>query len=204
MIKSWDELTVGDFLKIKVIGEENISDADKNLKVAALLGGITYDEILNLPISDTVNLMDNSEFLFKKPKSKRARKKYVINGKTYILLKNEFEMTTAQYINFQNLSYDGFEKHIPEMLAIFLVPEGHTYNDGYDQDEVVEDMMNMSVTEAYGIADFFTKRYIRLTRCTAILLRLKVLWLRLTAPKEQKEWIKAMNLQMKLMMEELL
>ena len=198
IINSWDKMNVGTFLKIREINELNISDQDKNLKVAALLADITYEDIVNMPLSETYDLVESTLFLLEKPKPIKARRKYEVNGKTYMLMKSAEEMTTAQYINFNNLSVDGFEKHIPEMLALFLIPEGHQYNDGYDMDEVVDDMMSIGVMEAYGIADFFTKRYIRLMRCILVYLRLRIKWLRITARKKEKERIKAMELSLRL------
>lgn len=203
MIKSWDELKVKDFQRIVYINDLHCDDAEKNLRVAAILGEMEYEDIIQIPLCDLPQYMDNCEFLKERPRQHKPRKNYVINGKEYTLLRNTSEMTVAQYIDFQTISVEGFERHIPEMLAIFLVPKGHNYNDGYANDEAVNDVMELNMGEAYNIADFFTRRCVRLIRYIPTYLKIRGLWMRLTAPRKEKEMAKAIALEMRLMGEEL-
>ena len=83
-------------------------------------------------------------------------------------------MTVAQYLDFQQLVPEGFGNRPAEMLSVFLVPDGHNYNDGYDKETVLDDMYEMSVPEGLGIADFFSKRCQRLIRLILTSLRIKM------------------------------
>lgn len=204
MKSSWDELTVAELMQIRDIDSLQLATEDeKNLKVAAVLAGIPYEELIQIPLSEVREYMDNTEFLLHKPKEKKARNTYVINGRKYRLMKDPSEMIVSQYIDFQSLYADGFDKRPAEMLSVFLVPDKHTYNDGYDKEQVINDMYNMSVTEALGVTSFFTKRFQRLITWALTLYKLKIKWMRLTARKEEKEMYKALELEMRLVTDEL-
>lgn len=155
MIKDWNELPIGTYIKIYDLTD----DSDRVLRIAAILGGMTYDEILNAPLSVSRALIKNTEFLAKKPKLRRAKGEYVLNGKKFIFTRELGAVSTAQYIDAVNLPKDLY--HIPEMAAIFLIPEGHTYNDGYNMDEVVKTINDYLSFEDYNaISGFFLGSYL--------------------------------------------
>ena len=202
--KTWEDLTIADQLKIKEIGElQMVGDDEKNMMVAALIAGIHFSDMLQMPLDEVRKYMDETEFLLHPPVPVKARNKYVINGTTYTLLKDPSEMTVAQFIDFQQIYREGFDKMPAEMLSIFLVPKGHVYNDGYDKQKQLEDMLSMSVPEALGVCDFFTKR------CLKSIERMRTFSIatlkaqRLLAPKEKKEQLLAMEIQMRLIMDAL-
>lgn len=200
----WSSLTVYDQIRIKEIGElQTVGDEEKNMMVAALLAGIPYDEFLMLPLDKVREIMDKTDFLFSKPQPSKARRRYKINGRTYKLFKDPSEMTVAQYISFQQIQADGFDKRPLEMLALMLIPEGHQYNDGYNMETVMNDMGDMKITDALGVCYFFTRRCLKLIGRIRILLKAALKMQRLKAPKTQKEMIKATEIQTNLVMEEL-
>lgn len=201
MIKSWSELPVKDWLEIGRIGEMTASDDEKNMMIGALLAGIPYKEFLLMPLKEVREVMDNTEFMLHPPVPEKARRKYVVNGRTYKLFKDSSEMTVAQYIDFQQMHREGFEKMPAELLSIFLIPDGHSYNDGYDKEEQIEDMKQISVAEALGICDFFTGRCLKSIKQMRI--RLKVAEKLLRVPEEQKEQMKALTLELTLALEQL-
>lgn len=205
MKSEWNQVTVEDLMRMKGIEElQRATEDEKNLKVAALLGNISYEDILKLPLADLKPYMDNTEFIYEKPKPKKARKKYEINGRMYRLLKDPTEMSVAQYMDYQAIQADGFEKRPADLLAIMLVPEGHEYNDGYDKDEVLEDMLSLGVEEALGVADFFIRRFGRFLNLMRTLLPMMLKWKRIRANKEDKELLKAAEVQIRAIMDELM
>lgn len=204
MISKWEDLTVADQMTIKEIGElQTVSTDEKNMMVAALLSGIPYEEFLMMPLDKVRSIMDGTEFLLHKPEPAKAKRKYVLNGRTYKLFKNPGEMTVAQYISFQQIQADGFDKRPLEMLALFLIPDGHQYNDGYDMEEVMDDMGKMSICDALGVCSFFMRRCLKLIRRIKELSTLMLKVERLKAPKKEKEAIKATEIQVGLILEEL-
>lgn len=200
----WNDLTLTDLMQIKSISDLQLATEDeKNLKVASIVCKIPYDELMQMPLEKVREYMDQTEFLLHEPKARKAKHAYVINGRRYKLLKNEMEMLTAQYIDFQAIYKDGFDKRPGELLAVMMVPEGHEYNDGYDNDQVVADMYDMKVEEALGITDFFLMRFVRSIAWTRMYYKWIMRWKRLTARKEEKEMMKATELQLNLILDEI-
>lgn len=204
MKTSWKDITIADLMKIREIDELQIAtDDEKNLMVAAIVAEKEYDEILEMPLEDVREYMEAAGFLLNEPGKEKARRYYFLNGRRYDLFKDPSEMTVAQYIDFQSIYQDGFDKRPAEMLSIFLIPHKHEYNDGYDKDQVIEDMYQMSVEEALGIVDFFTGRFVRSISRALTFLKARMKVMRLMARKKDKEMYKALETQMNLVVDEL-
>lgn len=155
IIKDWNELPIGKYIEIYDLTD----DEDRALRIAAILGGITYDEIMNAPLGVTKGLLKNAEFLAKKPKIKRAKGEYVLNGETFIFNRDLNGITTAQFIDFDRTPKDLY--HVPEIAAIFLIPSGHSYNDGYDMEHVTRTIRNyMSFEDYNAVSAFFLGSYL--------------------------------------------
>lgn len=201
---SWNEMTVADYIRLREISKLQMATEDeKNLMVAALIAEKPYQEILQLPLDKARELMDKTEFLLQQPVPGKTKRKYELNGRTYRLFKDPSEMSVSQYIDFAAIEKEGFDKMPAEMLAIFLVPDGHQYNDGYDKEQQIEDMMDMSITEALGVCSFFTKRLSKSINLILTALRLRMKWMRITARKEDREMMKALEIQMRLYLNEI-
>lgn len=204
MKNSWDDITIADIIFMNEVKELQLATEDeKNMMIAARLAGIDYKDFLQLGLSEVRRYMDNTDFLFNKPEPKKARKKYVLNNRKYRFIKDASEMTVAQYIDFQAIQADGFDKRPAEMLAIFVVPEGHEYNDGYDKEQQIEDLMSMSITDALGVCNFFTKRFSTSINYILTALKIRMWWMRRTAKKEEKEMMEAIAIQMRTYLDQL-
>ena len=70
IIDSWDKMPVG-FLKDihRITSDENLSEDDKSLQAAAVLGRLPYDTLLNLPLNEAQELVARTSFLYEKPES---------------------------------------------------------------------------------------------------------------------------------------
>ena len=177
-IKSWGELPVGMLEEMRSV---NIDDEDtKTLTIAGILAGKTFKEMLNLPLEETRRLIANTAFLYTEPAKKKLSSVYNLNGTNYNILKKAEKMTTAQFIDYQAIARDSYNR-VSEFLAIFFIPEGHEYNDGtYDKQQVIDDIANyLSTEEALGIADFFISRFVKLMKRTLLLLEAKMAVLKL-------------------------
>lgn len=203
MILNWHDMTIRDQLRIKQIGELQVATEDeKNLMVAAHLAGMDYKELLQQPLDKVRGIMDNCDFLINTPPVPvKAHKKYEVNGRTYVLFKDPSEMTVAQFIDFQQIFREGFDKMPGEMLCIFLVPQGHQYNDGYDKEQQYEDMLDLTVEEALGVCDFFTRRCRQSIERMRTYSNLMLKFQKLKAPKEQKEAVEATRIQLMLILD---
>jgi hypothetical protein len=83
-------------------------------------------------------------------------------------------------------------------MGIVLVPEGKVFGD-YLMEEVVEEIReNLNIEDALSIADFFTKSFERLMRRTLLFSDGMLAAAMITSRKEQREMLKAMRLELKL------
>lgn len=150
---NWGDLTIRQYEEITKAYKEN--DDDLIYKLIAIVKGISYDEVLEKPWNEVEKWAADIKFLAQKPKSRMARKEYVINGKEYETSFDMTSITTAQYIDFQ-MTAPQSEERIADFLSIILIPKGKTYNKGYNIQEVQEDIYNyFKIEDAMGLSAFF-------------------------------------------------
>lgn len=196
MINSWKTMPIGKYAEMYKIISSSEDEDTKVLRVAALCNDLTFDEVLNLPMDKASELVANVAFVYTAPEKVKPKKEYVLNGRTYRVIKNYGEITTAQYINYQSI-VTVLNENLPEFLSIFFVPKGKKYGD-YDTDEVVEDIKTaLSVEEALSLSAFFLKRWERSTMRTLFYCEAEIATQRLTASKEKKAALKQMEEGMK-------
>ena len=166
MITSFKELPVGLWLDIRRLQEEIPDETDRHVAILAVLTGKTEREILNAPLEDFREWSARAAFLTAPAPDvpSRIASAYKAGDFTLIPTTDLRKVTTAQYIDFQNFAPEG-EKRIVELLSVFLVPQGLTYNDGYDvldvQAAIREDL---SVLDTLALSAFFLRKYVALIR----------------------------------------
>ncbi len=161
MKTSYEALTLGDYMKIDGILRSDAEDIDKQVGIIAILAGMTEDEVLRLPLPDYMAKVDKAEFL-KRPytasrKTAKARR-FSIGGREYVPTLTPAKLTTAQYVDFQTFCKGGISQ-LPELLGVLLVPAGHTYNDGYEMADVLEDMKGMPMPMGMDLGAFFLTKW---------------------------------------------
>lgn len=148
----WDKIPIGKWQEIvRVIEEE-----DAVFKVISIVYDIPYENVLQMTLEEVQLYARGVSFVWQgKPKRRMARMRYNLNGHRYRTCLDFTELTTAQYIDFQQMAPDSAENPA-DFLSVLLVPEGHKYNDGYNVAQVRNDIRDfMTVEEALGLADFF-------------------------------------------------
>lgn len=172
MINDYKDLKIGKFQELQKIDWESMEEIDIQVAVIAILNDMTEDDVLSLPLTEYSKLASQTKFLENPPKpKKRLPSKITINGVEYVLLKDVSDMTTGQYIDYnQYLTSNDINTFLPHILSCFIIPKGKKYGD-YNVDDVVNEIKeNLSVEEALGISNFFMKKFRSSTR--AILLYL--------------------------------
>lgn len=158
MITDYEHLPIGKYLKILELAKTE----DNDMAIVSVLADKTEDELMNMPLTDYRKLADGASFLFMQPTPAKVRKEYDLAGQKLRLLQKAEKLTTAQYIDFKEYAKAG-ETDICRYLSIVLVPDGKTYNDGYDVTEIADAIRDCLPTpEALGIRDFFVMRLGRL------------------------------------------
>ena len=128
-------------------------DTEKMISVAEIILG---NDVTNLPLKEFNEQIKRLEFLKEEIPTSVPPKKFEINGKKYFMDCLLGNITTAQYVDFNNHSNTG---DFAKMLSVFIIPEGHTYNDGYDMLEVINDIGMLPIPIANSTAFFFGRQF---------------------------------------------
>jgi len=160
MIDNYQALTLGRFMEIDAVLRSDADELEKQVEIIAILNDLPADEVLALPLADYVRMAAQTAFL-REP----CKPAQIAEGWRYdnLVPTADFrKITTAQYIDFQTFSKD-FPATLPELLSVFLVPEGNSYNEGYDVRKVQDKVRSLPLPDALGLSAFFFGRFLELT-----------------------------------------
>lgn len=162
---SWNEMPLGLWIKEQEILADKETDAiDKNVQLVALMYDMPEEEAYNTELNEFSHMLDTIGWLGTEPKVPQVSPQYNINGKVYNVSLNPNKITTAQYIDFKSFNIDD-PHNIPMALAVIMVPDGHNYNEGYELEDVKNDIMEyLRVPHALSIVRFFFQYYKALTQ----------------------------------------
>ena len=139
---TWDDITLEKFYQLNGLGKDpDIYD------VIDIVYGIKSREI---PVSELYKY--SVAFLNKECPRRSIKKHYTLNGVKYNANFDITKITTAQFVDFRNYAINGAK--IEDVLSVCLIPEGHSYNDGYDIIKLKVDCLQMPITEAQTISFF--------------------------------------------------
>lgn len=147
----WDDVTLAQFKKL----QEALKIEDESEKVIAIAEVIYGDDITDLPVTEFNKKVKALSKLKGEIPVGTLRKKLEINGRKYKVDCLVGNISTAQYVDYINHSRTN---DLAKMLSVFVVPEGHKYNDGYDMLEVISDMDCLPITVVNAIAFFFVRQ----------------------------------------------
>lgn len=195
---SWEKISVNVFEKLtrkieeaEVTGNNDVDLLNKQIAILSVLCDVDEDVIGDLRSSEFSALVNKTNFL-NEPLKKDVLTKITLNEKEYDIFLNIGDMTMSQYIDFQTL-FPKRDKEFKRMLSIFIIPKGCSYNDGYNIEDVINDIGEyMPITDANNIMFFFALAYQSLTKVmlTSLAKEMKKL------KKKEKDSVKAEQMQM--------
>ena len=148
---NWSNITLEQYLEIQAIKE--IDSMDVMVELIRILFKIEDPE--SLPYTEFIKYSQELSFMSKDIERVPLKDTYQINGRNYKLENNVMQLTTSQVIDYRNYSKE--DNHITKILSVFLIPEGHQYNDGYDIEQVINDLLDLDIQTVVSILDFFQK-----------------------------------------------
>lgn len=80
---------------------------------------------------------------------------YNINGTKYNFKGNIFEISMGQLMDVRSFTTKP-EINYAEVLSVFLIPDGHKYNDGYDIEKTLNDIDSLPITDVLKLYNFFS------------------------------------------------
>ena len=182
-MKTWKDITLRQFNKIQDLLQE--IDEYTTLNIIDVI----YDvDSANLPAMEVMNKYAHSlDFLMTTiPTNEKLKDTYTINQREYNSNINLTQMTTAQFVDYQNYSKEN-PVDISKCLSVFIIPKGHTYNDGYDLKQVQEDIKDLDMVTINTLAFFFKKLFILLLETTLLCFTQDMK--KMNIPTEKKEEI---------------
>ena len=165
-MKNWKDITLRQFNKIQDLLQE--IDEYTTLNIIDVLYGV---DSADMPAMEVMNKYAHSlDFLTTTiPTNEKLKDTYTINQREYNSNINLTQMTTAQFVDYQNYSKEN-PVDISKCLSVFVIPKGHTYNDGYDLKQVQEDIKDLDMVTINTLAFFFKKLYLLLLEITLLCL----------------------------------
>ena len=176
---SWNDITYRQLLEIRNMDKEN---PFPTIELARIVFG---DEVLDLNIQDFSAKTKQLEFLKTQIPNDLHVKQVKVNGREYYFDGLLGNITTAQYIDFQNYLLKNDEV---KCMSVFMIPKGHKYNDGYDMEQVFSDVLDMPATVVTSSCFFFSRQLELFTRIFQ-----RYLIRKLKKQKLPKELVKAME-----------
>ena len=144
-MKQWKNITLEKYLDIIEL-QQYRETSIKNILL------YLYDiDIDTIPINKLPEAIDKLKFLNEVPIVK-LKNNYKINNHKYKLNIIPQNYNYNQFLDFQSFSNDN---DIVGILSTVLIPKGHKYNDGYDMQQVKEDILQMNYLDVNTISNFF-------------------------------------------------
>ena len=128
-------------------------------ELLAIYADTDVDTIMNYPLTKYHKLVEKfysdyySDFSHAEP---AIKDKYTAGDMVLVPMLDFTQITVAQMMDFSVLSTDPIE-NIEKLLAIFLIPKGKKYNDGYDLMQVQKAILKMDFNEVSPLLAFFLR-----------------------------------------------
>ena len=144
----------------KLLKYNNIDDMQAvHAELLAIYADTDVDTIMSYPLTKYHKLLEKfyADYFTDFSKAEPAIKdKYTAGDMVLVPMLDFTQITVAQMMDFSVLSTDPVE-NIEKLLAVFLIPKGKKYNDGYDLLEVQKAILKMSFNELSPLLAFFLK-----------------------------------------------
>lgn len=158
--KSFKDINLKDYKKIVEISTRELdSDLEKDIAVLAVLCDCSEDDIYNMPLNELKSLLSEINWIkgYNYTPANKLPNKLKIDGIEYTINPDINKFTVAQYMDFQNF-WDKRNEYMGNLLAVFIIPKGHKYNEGYDVMELADRLEEVfSLDDWNNVCFFFLK-----------------------------------------------
>ena len=144
----------------KLLKDNNVEDMQEiQAEWLAIYADTDLDTIMNYPLTKYHKLVEKfyNDYFTDFSKAEPAIKdKYTAGDMVLVPMLDFTQITVAQMMDFSVLSTDPIE-NIEKLLAVFLIPKGKKYNDGYDLMQVQKAILGMDFNEVSPLLAFFLR-----------------------------------------------
>ena len=144
----------------RLLKDNNVEDMQAvQAELLAIYADTDVDSVMSYPLTKYHKLVErfyNDYFTDFSHAEPAIKDKYTAGDMVLIPMLDFTQITVAQMMDFSVLSTDPIE-NIEKLLAIFLIPKGKKYNDGYDLMQVQKAILKMDFNEVSPLLAFFLK-----------------------------------------------
>lgn len=185
----WENITLKQYLEI----QDAFKIEDEFERLIKLYKIVYNKDLTKVPLTELDNEAKKLLFLNEPLPKPKEIKKFSVNGNNYKVSYSLDNFSTGQYIDFIEFAK---QQDMSRALATIILPaDKKNYGEGYDVDDVVEDINNLSVVQMGNLFFSFHKRlkkFISRLRIYFIMMTLKT-----KLPlREKMKTIKLINQQM--------
>ena len=172
----WENISIDKYYEIKdILDDETDDDITKNVKLVAVITDKDEDEVWSMDMAEAGEYISKLTFLNKFELPKHPNMKIKLPNYDLVVIKDLSKINVAQYVDFQNFVKIPMKEGMEKILSIFLIPEDHKYNDGYDIIDLQKEIrQNLSFRVAEGLLSFFIEKYGKLLIHSLIYCRKQV------------------------------
>lgn len=161
--KTYKDINLKEYKKIVEINNRELdSNLEKDIAVLSVLLGVEESEVYNLSIVELRSLIEQINWVYEyefKPTGKLVNK-LKIDGIEYTVNPDINSFTVSQYMDFQNF-WDKRNERMGNLLAVFIIPKGKKYNEGYDVIELADRLEEIFTLDDWNnVCFFFLKNYL--------------------------------------------
>lgn len=165
----WSEMSIADYQEyVNTMEDDNMDLEEKGDALIALISGLNYTDVRRTDLGTYRRLLEDIKFLNKPiDNHKIVHSKIKIGDKKFKVIRNISDVLTGQYQDFQFYykQTDKYTENLPKMLALFIIPDAHQYDDGYDLNELIEYIrLNMCIEDALSFFYYLETLSIKLLK----------------------------------------
>ena len=181
---TWKQVKLTQFQQILEVENQKLDDTKKIAEIIKIIFGI--EDPLSLEITEFQKYVDEIKFIGTPIPNTKLVTQYTINNTVYSFKGNVFEINMSQLIDWRN-----YCKKTPlnyaEILSVFVIPKNRKYNDGYNMEQTIEDIGNITIPDAMTMFNFFVSALQMSTNLLQDYLKHQVKKLKTLQPKQQKQ-----------------
>lgn len=153
----YTNISIGEYIQLQDLLLNNENELEQEDLVMQEIQILYNRNPYTMNIHEFQKAVESLKFLAKDMPKMKVKDSYMLNGNKYVLHKELSDFKVAHYVDYEMImkSKKGIENY-PQFLALFLTPDGHEYNDGYDMPTAIKDINNyLSIADAVSLANFF-------------------------------------------------
>lgn len=150
---TWNDITLRKWTEIESIYKKKYED--EILQTADIISVVfEIENPMELSPAEFSKYVEQMSFLTKPIPEKKLCNSYTINGTLYNFKGNIYEISMGALMDWRHYSTEE-NLDYAQCLTVFMIPDGHKYDDGYDMDKTLNDINSLPIGDVLKLFTFF-------------------------------------------------